>query len=80
MFDAKAPLPNVDFIPERSLLLHKSICAIRLAYRDNGEQKLGSVTQLPSGTSGYVCGPGFDERTAKVRVNGEFYFVFLQDI
>lgn len=80
MLDAEAPSSTVNSIPERSLLLHKPICAIQLAYGDRGEQKLGLLTQLPSGTSGHVCGPGFNERTVKVRVNGQFYFVFLQDI
>jgi hypothetical protein len=80
MFYTDALLSTDGFVPERSLLLEKPICAIQLAYQASGERKLGLLTQLPSGTTGYVCGPGFNERTVKVRVNGQYYFVFLQDI
>jgi hypothetical protein len=64
----------------RPLLLEKPICAIQLLFTEKGEQRLGLLAQLGSGTNAEICGPGFNERTVRVRVNGQSYFVFLQDI
>jgi hypothetical protein len=63
-----------------SLLLEKPICAIQLLFTEKGEQRLGLLAQLASGTNAEICGPGFNERTVKVRANGQSYFVFVQDI
>lgn len=63
-----------------SLLLEKPICAIQLLFTEKGEQRLGLLAQLASGTNAEICGPGFNDRTVKVRANGQSYYVFLQDI
>lgn len=63
-----------------SLSLEKPICAIQVLFTEKGEQRLGLLAQLGSGTTAEVCGPGFNDRTVRVRANGQIYFVFLQDI
>ena len=80
MFYTEAYSIAATSVPERSLLLRKPICAIQLVSTENGDQRLGLLTQLGSGTSAEVCGSGFNERTVKVHANGRYYFVFLQDI
>lgn len=76
---------EVFFIPDSSLSgervsLSKSISAIQLVQKENGGAQLGSLSQLGPGTTVERCGDGFNERTAKVRANGQCYFVFRQDI
>ncbi len=61
----------------KSVLLSKRISAIQLV---GDSSKVGLFSQLGPGTTVERCGDGFDERTAKVRANGQSYFVFLQDI
>ena len=68
------------FVTTRSLMLERPICAIQLMYTETGEQRLGLLAQLASGTTAEICGPGFNDRTVKVRAHGQSYFVFLQDI
>ncbi len=64
--------------PKVSLL--KPISAIQLVKKENGQVKLGLLTQLRPGTTLERCGEGFNERTAKVRADGQCYFAFVQDI
>jgi hypothetical protein len=66
--------------PAPPILLGKRICAIQLLPDGNGGEKMGLLTQLASGATAEICGTGFNTRTVKVRVNGQYYFVFLQDI
>jgi hypothetical protein len=73
------------FIPNgteagKRVQLFKSISAVQLVRKDNGGAKLGSLLQLRRGTLVECCGDGFNDRTIKIRANGEYYFVFLQDI
>ena len=73
------------FIPDttvggETIALSKPISAIQLLRKENGGAKLGLLSQLGPGTRVERCGDGFNERTAKVRANGQCYFVFRQDI
>lgn len=61
--------------------LRKNIAAIQvLPSGTPDEPRLGTITQLPAGAELASCGPGFNERTLKVRWAGGLYFVFLQDL
>jgi hypothetical protein len=80
MFYSNAYSNSGTVAPTRSYLLRKPICAIQLLPDGTGGEKLGLLTQLGSGTNAELCGTGFNERTVKVRVNGRYYFVFLQDV
>jgi hypothetical protein len=63
------------------VLLSKSVAAIQvLPPRENGGLRLGLLSRLPAGAVLLVCGDGFDERTAKVLVDGQHYFVFREEI
>lgn len=73
------------FIPdciaiERTVSLCRPITGVQLMPRERGPAVLGSFSELPEGATVEVCGYGYNERTAKVRVNGQYYFVFRQDI
>ena len=63
-----------------SFFLTNSISAIEILPRENDRPKLGLLSHLPAGALLHVCGDGFDARTAKVCVNGQYYFVFRQEI
>ena len=72
------------FIPdciavERSVSLCGPITGVQIMPREQGRAALG-FSELPEGATVEVCGYGYNERTAKVRVNGQYYLVFLQDI
>jgi hypothetical protein len=66
-------------VPE-SFTLPKNIAAIQLQHTEDGEERLGVISQLPRDAHLRVCGDGFNSRTVKVRCLGHYYFVFLQDI
>ena len=72
-------IPNATKEGER-VELSRSISAVQLVRKENGGAKLGSLLQLRRGTLVECCGDGFNDRTIKIRANGEYYFVFLQDI
>jgi hypothetical protein len=67
-------------VPERSHTLSKTIAGIQLVSADGKQGKLGCVSQLRPGSRLDFCGGGYDARTVKVRCEGKFYFVFLQDL
>ena len=71
-----------EFAPEVQdpVLLSKPVCAIEVDRMGGERRKLGALVQLRNGITVQVCGPGFNERTIKVRFEGHEYFVFLQDI
>ena len=65
--------------PGRTYVLTRNIPAIQIV--PEGEQdRLGLIAQLPQFSELEACGSGFDPETIKVRCNGIFYFVFLQDL
>jgi hypothetical protein len=67
-------------IPERSYTLSRTIAGIQLVSGEGKKGRLGAVSQLRPGSVLEFCGDGYDDRTVKVRCNGAFYFVFLQDL
>jgi hypothetical protein len=65
---------------EKTLTLSKEISAMELVRRESGAARLGAIAALPKGSQVDVCGPGFNDRTFKVRYENRFFFVFLQDV
>jgi hypothetical protein len=72
-------VPDV-VVPERTYILSKQIPAIQLVPTGNGGARYGPVLNLPEGAELEACGSGFNDRTLKVRYEGSFYFVFLEDL
>jgi hypothetical protein len=62
------------------ITLSKIIAAINVRETEGGHARLGLIAQLPTGAQLEVCGPGFNERTLKVRWEDRLYFVFVQDV
>jgi len=63
------------------VLLSSPVAAIQvLPPREDGRSRLGLLARLPAGAVLHICGDGFDERTAKVLVDGQYYFVFREEI
>jgi len=67
-------------IAERSCTLARAIAGIQLVAVEGKQGRLGNVLQLRPGAVLDCCGVGYDARTVKVRCEGSFYFVFLQDL
>lgn len=65
---------------EETYTLGKSVSAIQIMAAEDGSRRLGLITQLPEGAQIDVGGPGFNDRTVKVRCGGSSYFVFLDDL
>ena len=65
---------------DKRVLLHQRISAVKLLPQQSGRAKLGGLTQLEPGTLLYVCGDGYNERTVKVSVQTDYFFVFKQDL
>jgi hypothetical protein len=62
------------------MTLLKKIAAIQIERTEDGKQRFGLISELPRGARVSVCGQGFNARTVKVQCNGQYYFVFMQDI
>ncbi|MGI8958504.1 MAG: hypothetical protein ACR2IV_01820 [Bryobacteraceae bacterium] len=60
--------------------LPNTIAAIQASGAGSGGPELGAISHLPEGAELTLCGDGFNETTTKVRWEGQFYFIFLQDI
>jgi hypothetical protein len=71
-------IPSPAFT-ERTATLSKRVAAVRLIQKQDGRCKLGGIAQLSPGPVD-LCGPGYNERTVKVRFNGQCYFVFKDDL
>ena len=72
------------YIPSRTFsegmaTLSRRVAAIRLVETQNGCGKLGPIQELPPGFV-ELCGPGYNERTVKVRLKDDCYFVFRDDL
>ena len=66
---------------EGSYVLPRNVSAIQILPADWGEHaRLGLLTQLPEGAEVHLGGPGFDDRTVRVRSGSSMYFVFLEDL
>ena len=72
--------PPFDLCTGDRYTLSDEICAMQLLPGENGTAVLGPVVTMPKGAQLDACGPGFNDRTLKVRSDGAFYFVFLQDL
>ena len=69
----------VEPVAQCPVILAKPIAAIQvLPARENGLLRLGLLSRLPAGAVLHICGDGFDKRTAKVLVDGQYYFVFVR--
>lgn len=73
-----APSTSIPF--EETYTLGKSVSAIQIMSAEDGSRRLGLITQLPEGAQIDIGGPGFNDRTVKVRCGGSSYFVFLDDL
>ena len=72
-------LPN-PVVLNRVYTLSDDISAMQiLPFGDSGV-RLSPVSRLPRGAQIEACGDGFDSQTLKVCYEGQFYFVFLQDL
>jgi hypothetical protein len=60
--------------------LNEEIAAFQILQRENEVARFGPIVSLPAGAQLRTCGEGFNERTLKVRYEGFFYFVFIQDL
>ena len=73
-------LPHPIF-REQAYTLPRSVSAIQILPTEDGERtRLGLITQLPEGAEIEIGGPGFSDRTVRVRCGGASYFVFLDDL
>jgi hypothetical protein len=79
MWNADALSTSVDS-SEQPCALSQEILAMELIPSQKGEMQLGPLSSIPEGADLAICGEGFNDRTAKVRWRGRFYFVFLQDL
>ena len=66
---------------ERIYVLPKIVSAIQILPSDeSGSTRLGLLTQLPEGAEIEIGGPGFNDRTLRVKCGNAVYFVFLDDL
>jgi hypothetical protein len=69
------------FPVEGSYTLSRNVSAIQILPPEQGNNsRLGLLTQLPEGAEVHFGGPGFNERTVRVRSGAATYFVFLEDL
>ena len=71
-------IPSDEF-SEGIAFVPKQIAGVSLLLREDGRPKLGAVHPLGPGTV-ELCGPGYNERTVRVRTNDGYYFVFREDL
>ena len=64
----------------QKIALQKPVSAIQVFEEEDGSTRLGLLLQLGPGTPIERCGEGFNKRTVKVRANGHYYFMFLDDL
>ncbi len=71
--------PTAPF--EQSYTLCRNVSAIQILSTDSEQHsRLGLITQLPAGVEVDLGGPGFNERTVKIRCGGAAYYVFWEDL
>ncbi len=75
-------LHHATVIPiQQRYTLPRNVSAIQILSTDAEQRsRLGLITQLPEGVQVEVGGPGFDDRTVKIRCGGASYYVFLEDL
>lgn len=65
----------------RVYVLPKIVSAIPiLPSEQGGSTRLGLLTQLPEGAEIEIGGPGFNDRTLRVKCGTAAYYVFLDDL
>jgi hypothetical protein len=65
----------------RVYVLPKIVSAIQvLPSDDSGAARLGLLIQLPEGAEIEIGGPGFNDKTIRVRCGNAAYYVFLDDL
>lgn len=65
----------------RVYVLPKTVSAIQvLPSEENGSTRLGLLTQLPESAEIEIGGPGFNDRTLRVRCGTAAYYVFIDDL
>jgi hypothetical protein len=62
------------------IMLQRPISAIQAFHQEDGSTRLGLFSKLGPGITVQRCGEGFNDRTVKVRTNGQCYFVFVEDL
>jgi hypothetical protein len=59
--------------------LTESVVAVELLRTSRGT-RLGRISRIPEGACLDICGDGYNDRTVKVRWQGQIYFVLRQDL
>jgi hypothetical protein len=67
-------------VPTRAYTLSDDITAMQILPLNDSGARLSPVSRLPRGARIQACGEGFDDRTLKVEYQGQYYFVFLDDL
>jgi hypothetical protein len=49
-------------------------------YIGQNSRSSGYLAELPQGAQVELCGSGYNERTLKIRLHGEYYIAFAQDL
>ena len=65
---------------QQTVMADKDLSAIHIQLAKSGRPRLSKIFKIPQGALLEVCGSGFNVRTVKARYNGDFYFVFQNDI
>jgi hypothetical protein len=64
----------------RVYTLPNDITAMQILPFEDSGARLSPVCRLPRGARIEACGDGFDRNTLKVAYEGQYYFVFLDDL
>ena len=74
-----SPAAAVPF--ERRYTLTRNVPAIQMLSGEAGDAaRLGLMTQLPAGIEVNESGPGFNDRTVRIRCGNSSYYVFIEDL
>jgi hypothetical protein len=67
---------------EENYTLAKNVPAIQalMGHPEGDDAGLSLMTQLPAGAEIGIAGPGFNDRTVRVRCGGSWYYVFWDDL
>lgn len=77
----RVTLPPPDALSSASSYhLSNGIAVIRLVADESGGIHSAGLSELPEGADVALCGEGFNERTVLVRWQGDFFFVYRQDL
>jgi hypothetical protein len=80
VWNSNAVLLPDTAVPNRVYTLSSDISAMQILPFAESGARLSPVSWLPRGAEIETCGVGFDDQTLKVCYQGQFYFVFLQDL